>query len=374
MKLVAAHYRTGETFEFTLSARRVAAKRRVRAKASALFGPGFVDLQCNGFKGVDFNHPDDTAEVCAIAIRAIWETGVAHVFPTLITASRDWLRENIEQLNEGLDGDADVRRTVPGYHLEGPFISSVDGARGAHPSEDVSPISLKLWRDLQRMAGGRIRIVTLAPELRGACAFIAGLRKDNILPALGHTLANHAQIAAACDAGALMATHLGNGCPQTVHRHNNPIFAHLGEPRLAASLIADGVHLPREVLRALSAALGSRAVLVTDAMSAAGAPPGKYSIGKLIIEVGRDGIVRQPGSPNLAGSALTLNAAIANHARIAGLPLADSWDAASLRPWSLLKRAGIVKSPAPDSTVITTEGMEILATLHGKRVLWAVEP
>jgi N-acetylglucosamine-6-phosphate deacetylase len=370
MKLIAAHYRTGETFEFTLAGRRLVSKRRVRAKADALFGPGFVDLQCNGFGGVDFNHPDDTGEVCASAIRAMWEAGVAHVFPTLITASREWLRENIEQLNEALSSDPDVRRSVPGYHLEGPFISPVDGARGAHPAEDVSPISTKLWRDLQRFTEGKIRIVTLAPELRGACAFIAQLRKENVLPALGHTLAIHAQIAAAYDAGALMSTHLGNGCPQTMHRHINPIFAQLGEPRLAASLIADGAHLPPEVLRALSAALGARAVLVTDAMSAAGAPPGKYSIGKLVIEVGSDGIVRQPGSPNLAGSSLTMNSAVANYTRLAGVPLADAWDCASLRPWALLKKAGVVKTASPASTVIATENLDIVATMHGSRVLW----
>lgn len=375
MKIVAAHYRTGEAWEFCLSAQRVSSRRPVDAEPEAVFGPGFVDLQCNGFKGVDFNHPDDTAEVCAEAIRAMWETGVAHVLPTLITASKPWLRENIEQLNDALVLDADVRRSVPGYHLEGPFISAEEGARGAHPLEDITPISTKLWRELQSLAEGRIRLVTLAPELRGACAFIAALRKEKVLPALGHTLATHAQIGDACDAGAMMTTHLGNGCPQTMHRHANPIFAQLGEPRLAASLIADGAHLPPEVLRTFVAALGTRAVLVTDAMSAAAAPPGRYSIGKLTIEVGRDGIVRQPGSPNLAGSALTMDAAIFNYATLAEVTPAEAWDAASLRPWALLKAAGIVRTTQSGSTVIAdgSEGMKVLATLQGKRVLWSDE-
>ena len=371
MKIVAAHYRTGESWEFCLSGRRVVSRKRVREKTASLFGPGFVDLQCNGYKGVDFNHPDDTSEVCAEAVRAMWETGVAHVLPTLITASKAWFRENIAQLNGALALDPDVRRSVPGYHLEGPFISAVDGARGAHPLEDVVPISAKLWNELQRIAEGRIKLVTLAPELRGACAFIARLRAENVLPALGHTLATHAQIVAACDAGAMMTTHLGNGCPQTMHRHNNPIFAQLGEPRLAASLIADGAHLPPEVLRTFAAALGPRAVLVTDAMSAAGAPQGRYSIGKLIIEVGADGVVRQPGSPNLAGSALTMDRAVLNYSTLANVPLADAWDAASLRPWALLKKAGVVKSAEPGSTVILSAERKVLATLQSTRVLWA---
>ena len=356
-----------------MSGRQVKSRRPVDTEPEAVFGPGFVDLQCNGFKGVDFNHPDDTAEVCAGAIRAMWETGVAHVLPTLITASKPWFRENISQLNEALALDDDVRRSVPGYHLEGPFISPVEGARGAHPESDVKPISTKLWLELQKLAEGRFRLVTLAPELRGACAFIAQLRKENVLPALGHTLATHAQVSAACDAGAMMTTHLGNGCPQTMHRHANPIFAQLGEVRLAASVIADGIHLPPEVLRTFSAALGSRAVLVTDAMAAAAAPPGLYSIGKLAIEVGADGIVRQPGSPNLAGSALTMDAAIFNYATLCGLTPAEAWDAASIRPWELLKRAGIVRTAQPGSTVIVdgSKGMKVLATLRGKRVLWS---
>lgn len=375
MKLLAAHYRTGETWEFTLSGRRVVSRKKARGRASALFGPGFVDLQCNGFKGVDFNHPDDTSEVCAEAVRAMWETGVAHVLPTFITASKAWFRENITQFNEALALDADVRRSVPGYHLEGPFLSAVDGARGAHPIEDIAPVSAKLWGELQRFAEGRIKLVTLAPELKGAAAFIRRLREERVLPALGHTMADHAQVAAACEAGAMMTTHLGNGCPQTVHRHRNPIFAQLGEPRLAASLIVDGAHLPPEVVRAFSAALGARAVLVTDAMSAAAAPPGRYSIGKLVIEVGDDGAVRQPGTPNLAGSALTMDRAIANFAAYTGLPVADAWDAASLRPWALLKKAGVVRSSQPESTVIASVdgGFKVLATLAGKRVLWSPE-
>ena len=373
MNIVAAHYRTGETWEFSLAGRRVKSRRRVRAKAEALFGPGFVDLQCNGFQGVDFNHPDDTSEVCAEAIRAMWETGVAHVLPTLITASKSWFKENILQLNEALALDPNVRRSVPGYHLEGPFISLADGARGAHPLEDIAPISTKLWRELQRLAEGRFRLVTLAPELRGACAFIAALRKENVLPALGHTLATHAQVVAACDAGALMTTHLGNGCLQTIHRHANPIFAQLGEPRLAASLIADGAHLPPEVLRSFAAALGARAVLVTDAMSAAAAPPGRYSIGKLVIEVGTDGVVRQPGAANLAGSALTMDRAVLNFAKLAGVSLADAWDAASLRPWGLLRKAGVVRTSQPGSTVLATSELKVLAAMHGSRVLWACE-
>jgi N-acetylglucosamine-6-phosphate deacetylase len=128
-----------------------------------------------------------------------------------------------------------------------------------------------------------------------------------------------------------------------LHRHENPVLAQLGEDSLAASFIADGIHLPLEVLRTFIRAKGpSRTVLVTDAMSAAGAPPGRYTIGDLVVEVGKDRIVRQPGSPNFAGSALTMNDAVANTVR-AGLGLPEAWIAASTTPAKLLQRFGGVR-------------------------------
>jgi N-acetylglucosamine-6-phosphate deacetylase len=233
---------------------------------------------------------------------------------------------------------------------------------------------MKLWRRWQKEAGDRIRLVTVAPEVRGACEFIRLLRTEKVLPALGHTLADAACVSRACDAGAMMSTHLGNGCPQMIHRHRNPIFAQLGEDRLAASFIPDGVHLPPEVLRSLwrAKAVG---VLVTDAMAAAGAPPGRYSIGELEVEVGADRIVRQPGSPNLAGSALTMNDAVANLVRFARVPLAEAWDAASLRPWALLTAARAVRGPLRSTLIAKwSEGkFTPLAALRGERVLWAKE-
>ena len=372
--IIASHVRTGATFEFILSDGKLIARRRVRAKTDITFGPGLLDLQCNGYAGVDFNHPDTTAEQMADGIRAMWRDGCAHVLPTLITASPERLAILFQRLTAALDSDANVAASVPGFHLEGPFISPQDGARGAHPLAHVRGVNRKLWREWQRAAEGRISLVTVAPEVDGAISFIRQLRKENVLPALAHTMADAETIARACDAGALMSTHLGNGCPQLMHRHKNPVLAQLAEDRLAASIIPDGAHLPPEIVRLYRRVKGAeRTVLVTDAMAAAGAPGGRYTIGDLVIEIGRDRIARQPGSPNLAGAAITMREAVERYIAMTGAPLAEAWDAASERAWELLRRAGAVKR-IPDSTLFARfhDGkFDVLATLHGKRILWA---
>ena len=372
-KIVAAHFRTGSTFEFTLEEGRLTGRRRVHAKTDVVFGPGFLDLQCNGYAGIDFNHPDTTADQMNIAIHRMWRDGCAHVLPTLITASPERLSLLFRRLVDALAKDVDAAASVPGFHLEGPFMSPKDGARGAHPVGHMRDVSRKLWREWQRAADGRIALVTVAPEVGGVLPFIRQLRSEGVLPALGHTMADAATIALACDAGAMMTTHLGNGCPQMMHRHSNPVLAQLSEDRLAASIIPDGVHLPPEVVRLYHRVKGAaRTVLVTDAMSAAGAPAGRYTIGDLVIEVGSDRVVRQPGSPNLAGSALTMSEAVAKFVAMSGVSLAESWEAASVRPWKLLREAGAAKRVPSSSVLARWHGgrLDVLATLHGGRVLW----
>jgi N-acetylglucosamine-6-phosphate deacetylase len=376
MKLLAAHYQTGELIEFTVDGEHADSRRARKRETDLVFGPGFVDLQCNGFEGVDFNRRETEPIVIAEAIHSMWEHGVTEVLPTFITAAPDALEEFIFDMVQALASDPEANRTVPGFHLEGPFISPVDGARGAHPLPHTRKVSTKLWERLQSIAQGKIKLVTLAPEVRGALPFIMQLRVEKVLPAIGHTMADAKLIAAAAEAGAMMSTHLGNGCPQMMHRHANAIFAQLGEDRLWASFIADGIHLPPEVLRALWRAKGrERSVLVTDAMAAASAPPGRYSIGELEVQVGEDRIVRQPGTQNLAGSALTMERAVANLTRMAGVSLAEAWNAASVGPWELLRQAGAVKR-RPESVVVArwADGeLEVLATFRGTRVLWAKE-
>lgn len=331
MKLRAAHYRTGRKVECEVA-------DAPAAKTRLVCGPGFCDLQCNGYAGVDFNHPETRPEEIATAIIALRSTGVTQLLPTVITAAPDRLEHLLRTIVHALELDRTLRGAVPGFHLEGPWISPEDGARGAHPADHLRPINRRLWSRLQRAAEGQIRMVTIAPELPGAAAFVRQLRGEGVLPALGHTLANETQIAGAVEAGALLSTHLGNGCPEMLHRHWNPIYAQLADDRLAASLIADGVHLPPAVLQTFFRTKGAaRTVLVTDAMAAAGAPPGHYTLGDLVLEVGRNRVVREPGKPYFAGSALTMDRAVMTLVQATDASLADAWDAASIRPRKLLE-------------------------------------
>ncbi len=201
---------------------------------------------------------------------------------------------------------------VPGFHLEGPFLNPGDGYAGCHPPRCMlAPNGALLARLASRLARP-ILLLTVAPELDGALAFIAQqTREHGRIVALGHTAASVATIAAAGDAGATLSTHLGNALPQPQPKFDNPLMAQLAEDRLAASFIADGIHVPAHALAVMIRAKGlARSILVTDATAAAAAPPGRYEFAGMAIERAADGAVRLPGSSRLAGSALTLDAAV----------------------------------------------------------------
>jgi N-acetylglucosamine-6-phosphate deacetylase len=289
--------------------------------------PGFVDLQVNGFAGVDFNTPHQSSDRIRHALQAMRATGVTRCLPTLITAPLERFAACARSLL-ACDDPA-----IVGLHLEGPYLSPEDGPRGAHPAAHVQPASVDDFKRRQEAAGGRIVLVTLAPEVPGALELVEYLVGQNICVAIGHTAASRDQIHAAIASGASMSTHLGNGCAQTQHRHNNPIWEQLAADDLCASFIADGHHLPPAVLRSMIRAKGlHRSFLVTDAMSAAAAPPGRYFLGELEVELSPEGRVGQPGTPNLAGSALTMSAAVAHLARVCRLSIHDVLPLASVQP------------------------------------------
>jgi N-acetylglucosamine-6-phosphate deacetylase len=289
--------------------------------------PGFVDLQVNGFAGVDFGDPATTVEQVLAAVSAIAKTGVTRFLPTLITST--------------LDDFAACAKTVlgakhpaiAGIHMEGPYISPEDGARGAHVREFVRGADLDDFRRRQDAAQGRIVLVTLAPESPGALRLIEFLATARVRVAIGHTAATPAQVADAVKAGATLSTHLGNGCAQMLPRHPNFIWEQLAEDRLTASFIVDGHHLPPATVKAMvRAKTPSRSILVTDAIAAAGMPPGIYKLAKQQVELSPSGRVAAPGAPNLAGSALLMNVAIGNTVRFTGLPLQEVVAMASSRP------------------------------------------
>ena len=296
------------------------------APKSSLF-----DLQINGFAGVDFQDHALTLAEFRRGVEALRAGQTHRILLTLITDELDALARKFERLEKHRAADPLIAETVCGFHLEGPFLSPEEGYRGAHPGECMRAPDLAAFRRLQEAAGGNIRLITLAPEWPGSAEFIAAVVRQGVVVSLGHTNASEAQIDEAIRAGATMCTHLGNGTPVTLPRHDNIIQRLLARDELTACLIPDGVHLPPFTLRNFFRAKPpGKVLLTTDAMAAAGAPPGRYRIGRLEVE-SRDGIVRMPGSANFAGSCLTPDRGVANAAQWLGISHAEARALFSIR-------------------------------------------
>ena len=289
--------------------------------------PGFFDLQVNGFAGVDFGDPALTPEQVLHAVEAIGQTGVTRFLPTLITSSLETFAACARTLVR------EKHPAIAGLHMEGPYISPEDGPRGAHSRAFVRDADVDDFRRRQGAADGRIRLLTVAPEAPGVLRVIEHAAGSGVRVAIGHTGATGAQVADAVSAGATLSTHLGNGCAQMLPRHPNVIWEQLAADRLMASFIVDGHHLPSATVKSMiRAKTPGRSLLVTDAIAAAGMPPGRYKLGGQEVELSPKGRVAVPGAPNLAGSALRLDVAIGNTVRFTGLSLEDVAPMASTRP------------------------------------------
>jgi len=289
--------------------------------------PGFFDLQVNGFAGIDFNNPHVSVEHVQHAIVAMRSTGVTRLLPTLITSSL----ENFARCAQTLTRIQDS--AIAGIHMEGPYIAEADGPRGAHPRAHVRAAALDDFQRRQEAADGRIVLVTLAPEVDGAIPLIEHLVAADIRVAIGHTAATPEQIRAAIRAGATLSTHLGNGCARVLPRHPNLIWEQLAADELRTSLIVDGHHLPPATVKTMiRAKTPARTILVTDAVAAAGQPPGMYEMGGTKVTLSADGQVRDGAGWWLAGSALTLDQAVANTVKFTGLPVAEVLPMASTQP------------------------------------------
>jgi N-acetylglucosamine-6-phosphate deacetylase len=281
--------------------------------------PLFFDLQVNGFGGVDFQGAPTLDEVrrACIALRA---ASMGCILATFITDAPEAFEAKLRLFEAHRQADPLVAETIVGYHLEGPYLSAEPGFRGAHPAHWMRDPDWDAFERQQKAAGGRIRLVTLAPEREGSAEFIRRATGSGVRISLGHTNASDAHIDAAIRAGATLCTHLGNGCPAELHRHDNIIQRLLARDELTACFIPDGVHVPPHVLRNLVRAKPpGKVVLTTDAMAAAGAGPGRYTLGDMELEVGSDEVVRLPGSPYFAGSALRLDRGVANAVEWLGL-------------------------------------------------------
>jgi N-acetylglucosamine-6-phosphate deacetylase len=279
----------------------------------------------NGFAGVDFNHPLLTHERLHQAGRSLASTGVTRFLPTLITSSHDRMVHQLKIIAEGLRKDPLLQKMCLGIHLEGPYISHEDGPRGVHPREFVR---LPRWEELEKFQEAcedRIKCITLAPEVEGAIPFIEKAVAYGIVIGIGHTHASEKIIEEAVQAGARLSCHLGNAPSAISSRYQNLIQKQLAMDQLMASMIMDGVHLPPNVAKNYIEAKGvDHIILITDSVAGAGAFPGRYTLGELEVEVGLDRTARLVGNSRLAGSTLTMDRAITNVIRFAGIDLTSA--------------------------------------------------
>lgn len=308
--------------------------------ASALpwIAPGLFDPQINGYGGTWFCQPNLTAEQAAAALEPHFQFGLTRLFPTLITASREAFQAGLTAIRTSCEASPRLNRLVAGCHLEGPSISAEDGPRGAHPKTQVRPPDWDEFLRLQEASGGRVRLVTLAPEVTGAVPFIQKAVAAGVTISIGHTAADSDQIRAAVDAGARMSTHLGNGAHGMIRRHPNCIWDQLADDRLTASLITDGHHLPAAVVRSMIRAKGpGRTVITCDSAGLAGCPPGIYQIESGPVEVLPEGRIVVAGQRQLlAGSAQLTDHCVAKAIEMAGLSLKDAFDMAGRTTCRLL--------------------------------------
>jgi len=332
----------------------------------ALLAPGYIDLHVHGGAGCDVMQAG--AGALAGLEQHLARHGVTSYLPTLLTAPADEILAALDRLAAAVEQaetepTAELRAQPIGLHLEGPFLSREQC--GVHPVEHLQPVSLELFSRFWEAARGRIKIMTVAPELPGACELIAEATRRGICVSLGHSNADYAEARAGIAAGARHATHIFNAMRPLRHRDPGIAAAVINAPAVSAEIIADGIHIAPGMLELFLRAKGREsAVLVTDAMSAAGMADGHYRLGSIEVEV-RGGACLSPEG-KLAGSTLTLDQAVRNVMSYARWDLQDSVRLATDNPARVLAaatRLGTLAEGAPANIIVLSPSGEVLQTI-----------
>lgn len=333
--------------------------------AELFVAPGLFDIHINGFANVDFQNPVTTTDDLVHATREQLRHGTTQFLVTIVSEAHDRMVACFRGVMRARTERPELTRAIPGFHLEGPYISAEDGPRGGHYANAVRLPSWEEFQRFQEAAGGLIKLVTVAPELPGMMRFIEQVVASGVVVGLGHTAASARQIADAVAAGATVATHLGNGSHAVLPRHANYIQVQLAEDRLNAAFIADGHHLPPYVVKNFIRAKGvAHSILVTDAVPPAGMPPGVYRYGRVEVEAKPDGLICLPGTPYLFGAATTLENCVANTVAWAGIPFTDAIAMATANPARLLGLAprALEKGGSADLILFALENGRIRVT------------
>lgn len=298
-------------------------------------GPGFVDLQVNGYGGIDFTAPGLTVEAVHEVSRMLLSRGTVAYCPTLITAGEDLYRENLPVIAEAMQ-DPEWGKCLLGIHLEGPCFALPSS--GAHPREHIKNPDIDAFLRWNEWAEGNIVIHTVAPELPGGIAYIKRLTAEGVQVSLGHHMADRQTLRAAIDAGATICTHLGNGIPNQLHRYNNPIIDQLADDSLAAMFIPDSHHIPDTLIKLITRMKRlDQCIAVSDSAPVAGMEPGTYPLWGMDVTLDESGLLQRADGFCLAGSAYTLMQCMNVLADLGWFEESALWDMGFHNP---LKRLG----------------------------------
>jgi N-acetylglucosamine-6-phosphate deacetylase len=348
------------------------------AKVPDLYiAPGLIDIQINGYMGIDFTGEKLDLEGMRAATRRLWEEGVTTYLPTVITAAHDRLAENFAILAEARE-DPEIGPSIPGFHLEGPYISPIAGFRGAHLEKYIRQPDPKEFDSYQQAARGGIRLVTLAPESDGAMPFIRQLVDEDIIVSLGHHNGSATEVKQAVYNGASLSTHLGNGCANEINRHHNPLWPQLAEDGLSISIIVDGYHLTREEVRSFYKAKGpEKTILVSDALDLAGLEPGEYERGERTVVL-TPNVIKFPAENVLAGAASPIRLCVGNMMQYTQCSLAEAIRMASTNPAELMglnDRGTLSPGKRADLILFSIEDGEMIVhrTIVGGKVVYEKE-
>ena len=367
-EMVAKSIRSGEWIEVVWRNGKITelAPTTERPGEGVWMAPPLVDLQINGYGGVDFQSERLTSEDLLSAVRGLRSAGCTRFLLTLVTDEWSRLVSRLQHLHRVREASAELRAAISGWHIEGPFLSAQPGFHGAHNPTLMRDPSAALISELREAVPGDPLMITLAPEREGSLEAIRKAVSLGIRVSLGHTDVSADRLLEAVRAGASDFTHLGNGCPQTLDRHDNIFWRVLNQPGLRVGLIPDGIHVSPGFFKIVHRVVpAGNIVYVSDAMSAAGAPPGRYRLGAMELEVGEDQIVRKPGSALFAGSALRPVDGVFRAARMLEGRWQDAWLRFSDIPATLMGLEVGLRIGAPaDFCLVTTTATNELESLR----------
>jgi len=300
--------------------------------------PGFFDIQVNGHKGYGYSHKDFSEDIIKKIISSLDASGTTRHLPTIVTIPNERILKNLAGIAQSVKNSEKIASAIAGIHIEGPYLSAEDGPRGVHEPAYIHDPDFSEFQTWQEAADGLIRLVTLAPERKGAIEFVQKVSATRVIVSIGHTAADPERIRQAIKAGARMTTHLGNGSHNLLPRLKNYIWEQLAADELAAGIICDGFHLPKAVVKVFKRAKGlGRLILVSDIAYYAGLEPGIFRFENTDEQVFEDGHLGLAGSDYLSGAAHLLDRDIAQFMAYTKSTLAETIPLCTSNPYRILE-------------------------------------